>query len=115
MTNFRAIYSSDLNHRARSVYMYLKDRADQDGRCWPAIQTIAKELGLSHKQVRELEAQGKLTIYRMPDEDLDKIQEVAQEYYEEKCAANPRFEKIYRSQQAYIASVSDWSEAATAK
>ena len=64
---------------------------------------------------RELEAQGKLTIYRMPDEDLDKIQEVAQEYYEEKCAANPLFEKIYRSQQAYIASVSDWSEAATAK
>ena len=62
-----------------------------------------------------IEAQGKLTIYRMPDEDLDKIQEVAQEYYEEKCAANPLFEKIYRSQQAYIASVSDWSEAATAK
>ena len=67
------------------------------------------------EQFRALEAQGKLTIYRMPDEDLDKIQEVAQAYYEEKCAANPLFEKIYRSQQAYIASVSDWSEAATAK
>lgn len=52
MTNFRAIYSSDLNHRARSVYMYLKDRADQDGRCWPAIQTIAKELGLSRSTVK---------------------------------------------------------------
>ena len=28
VTNFRNIYSSDLSHRARSVYMYLKDRAD---------------------------------------------------------------------------------------
>ena len=52
MTNFRAIYSSDLSHRARSVYMYLKDRADRDGKCWPAIQTIAKELGLSRSTVK---------------------------------------------------------------
>ena len=52
MTNFRAIYSSDLNHRARSVYMYLKDRADQDGRCWPAIRTIAKDLDLSRSTVK---------------------------------------------------------------
>lgn len=40
MTNFRNIYSSDLSHRARSVYMYLKDRADKDDKCWPAIKTI---------------------------------------------------------------------------
>ena len=47
MNSFRNIYNSNLSHRARSVYMYLKDRADSEGRCWPAIRTIALELGLS--------------------------------------------------------------------
>ena len=45
MNGFRSIYASDLSHRAKSVYMYLKDRADSEGRCWPAIKTIALELG----------------------------------------------------------------------
>ena len=52
MTNFRNIYSSDLSHRARSVYMYLKDRADSEGRCWPGIRTIAAELGFSRSTVK---------------------------------------------------------------
>ena len=52
VTSFRNIYSSDLSHRARSVYMYLKDRADKDGKCWPAIKTIARELGLSCSTVK---------------------------------------------------------------
>ena len=52
MTNFRNIYSSDLSHRARAVYMYLKDRADKDGKCWPAIKTIARELCLSRSTVK---------------------------------------------------------------
>lgn len=53
MTNFRNIYMSDLSHRARTVYMYLKDRADSEGRCWPAIKTIAVELGLSRSTVKQ--------------------------------------------------------------
>lgn len=32
--------------------MYLKDRADSEGRCWPAIRTIALELGLSRSTVK---------------------------------------------------------------
>lgn len=32
--------------------MYLKDRADKDGRCWPAIGTIARELHLSRSTVK---------------------------------------------------------------
>ena len=52
LTNFRNIYSSDLCHRARAVYMYLKDRADKDGKCWPAIKTIARELCLSRSTVK---------------------------------------------------------------
>lgn len=52
MNGFRGIYASDLSHRAKSVYMYLKDRADSEGRCWPAIKTIALELGLSRSTVK---------------------------------------------------------------
>ena len=51
MTNFRNIYSSDLSHRARSVYMYLKDRCNHQGQCYPAIGTIARELQLSRRTV----------------------------------------------------------------
>ena len=52
MNGFRSIYASDLSHRAKSVYMYLKDRADSEGRCWTAIKTIALELGLSRSTVK---------------------------------------------------------------
>lgn len=52
MNGFRSIYASDLSHRAKSVYMYLKDRADSEGRCWPAIKTIALELRLSRSTVK---------------------------------------------------------------
>ena len=31
MAYFQDIYHSDLSHRARAVYMYLKDRADSEG------------------------------------------------------------------------------------
>ena len=44
-------YSSDLPHRAKAVYMYLKDRSNTDGQCYPAIGTIAKELNLSRRTV----------------------------------------------------------------
>ena len=69
--------------------------------------------GQTWEQFKELEAQGKLTIYRMPDEDIAKIQQAADEYYTEKCQSNPLFAKIYESQQAYIQSVGNWSEAAS--
>ena len=49
----------------------------------------------------------------MPDEDIAKIQQAADEYYAEKCQSNPLFAKIYESQQAYIQSVGNWSEAAS--
>jgi GntR family transcriptional regulator len=52
MGYFEKIYRSDLSHRARAVYMYLKDRADSSGSCWPGINTIAVELGLSRSTVK---------------------------------------------------------------
>ena len=44
MGYFNSIYAAGLPHRAVSVYMYLKDRTNKDGTCWPSIRTIAGEL-----------------------------------------------------------------------
>lgn len=52
MGYFYEIYNSDLPHRAVVVYMYLKDRADKEGKCFPAIGTIARELNLSKSTVK---------------------------------------------------------------
>ena len=43
------IFKADLPHRAVAVYIYLFERANKDGECWPAIPTIAKELKISKK------------------------------------------------------------------
>jgi DNA-binding MarR family transcriptional regulator len=43
---------ADLPHRARVVYMYLKDRAGRDGSCWPAIGAVARDLSLSRSTVK---------------------------------------------------------------
>lgn len=52
MGRLNFLYQSDLPHRALSVYVYLDDRANKDGECWPSIPTIAKELKLSQSTVR---------------------------------------------------------------
>ena len=46
------LYRMDLPHRAISVYIYLYDRANKNGECWPAIPTIAKELKFSQSTIR---------------------------------------------------------------
>lgn len=51
MGYFSRIYAEDLPHRAKSVYIYLKDRSNQSGQCYPSIGTIAKELHLSRRTV----------------------------------------------------------------
>lgn len=65
MGYFSAIYSEDLPHRAKAVYMYLKDRCNQNNQCYPAIGTIARELQLSRRTVEraiaDLEQAGLLT------------------------------------------------------
>ena len=52
MGRLNFLYQSDLPHRAVSVYVYLDDRANKNGECWPSISTIAKELKLSQSTVR---------------------------------------------------------------
>ena len=52
MSLFGNIYQEDLSLRSKLVYMYLKDRANKEGQCWPAIQTIGRDLGLSRSTVK---------------------------------------------------------------
>ncbi len=52
MLNNREIYSTNLPHRAIAVYMYLRDRADKNGSCFPAISTIASDLKISKSTVK---------------------------------------------------------------
>jgi len=62
---FDTVYADDsLPHRAKSVYMYLKDRMDAERKCWPGIRRIAADLRLSRSTVKralkELEQSGYL-------------------------------------------------------
>ena len=52
MSRLDFLYRSDLPHRAVSVYIYLFDRANKNGECWPAIPTIARDLKFSESTVR---------------------------------------------------------------
>ena len=50
MSYFGSIYADqDLSHRARTVYMYLKDRSDAGNTCWPSVRRIAEDLKLSRR------------------------------------------------------------------
>ena len=45
MSYFDSIYADTLlPPRAVSVYMYLKDRSNSAGSCWPGIKTIARDI-----------------------------------------------------------------------
>ena len=46
------IYKMNLPHRAVAVYCYLYERANENGECWPAIDTIAHEIKLSRSTVK---------------------------------------------------------------
>ena len=53
MSYFGTIYADEeLPHRARTVYMYLRDRSGATGSCWPGVKTIATDLGLSRSTVK---------------------------------------------------------------
>ena len=52
MGYFSSIYMSGLPHRAVAVYMYLRDRTDAEGKCYPSIKTIGRELSLSRSTVK---------------------------------------------------------------
>ena len=49
---YERIKDLNLSHRAVVVYYYLCERANKEGKCWPAIPTIAEEIKLSQQTVR---------------------------------------------------------------
>ena len=53
MPYYTNIYADDeLPHRAKIVYLYLCDRADSNGLCWPSIGRIAIDLSISKSTVK---------------------------------------------------------------
>jgi lexA DNA binding domain len=53
MSYFGSIYADmELPHRAKAVYMYLKDRSNAGDTCWPSVRTIAADLKLSSRTVQ---------------------------------------------------------------
>lgn len=66
MSAFNFIYGEEeLSHRAKTVYIYLRDRSDREGACWPGVKTVARELKLStrtvQRAIRDLESVGLVT------------------------------------------------------
>ena len=52
MGYFGTIYTDNLPLRAKAVYMYLCDRANEKGACWPGINRIASDLDMSRSTVK---------------------------------------------------------------
>ena len=52
MSYFGNLYKEELPPRAKALYMYLKDRANKDGQCWPSLKTIAKDTSMSKRTVQ---------------------------------------------------------------
>lgn len=52
MRRLEFLYRTELPYRAKAVYLYLYDRSNADGQCYPAINTIARELGMSRSTVK---------------------------------------------------------------
>ena len=84
MSYFGTIYAdTELPSRARAVYMYLRDRSDAEGKCWPGIKTIASDMKLSRSTVKralaDLEHRGylkKLPRYRPNGRSTSKLYSV---------------------------------------
>ena len=52
MSFFGNLYREEIPSRAKSVYMYLKDRSNAEGECWPAIKTIARDTSMSVSTIK---------------------------------------------------------------
>ncbi len=52
MSFFGNLYREEIPSRAKTVYMYLQDRSNAQGECWPSIKTIAKDTSMSVSTVK---------------------------------------------------------------
>jgi hypothetical protein len=55
------------------VALYLCKLVDEDGRCWPALGTMARDLNMARRTIQrsicQLEAEGLVTVYRSATDD----------------------------------------------
>ena len=63
MNYFDSIYGDNLPYRDIAVFMYLVNRANSDGICWPSERRIAKDLSLSKSTVKRAIRDLKLNGY----------------------------------------------------
>ncbi|EDS11134.1 helix-turn-helix domain-containing protein [Anaerotruncus colihominis] len=64
MRRLEQIYGDNaLPHRVKAVYIYLYDRADREGKSWPSLSTISKDLALSRSTVKRAIADLKAVGY----------------------------------------------------
>ena len=69
MRKLEQIYEDDaLSHRAKAVYIYLYGRADREGKSWPSLSTISKDLALSKSTVKRAVADLKAAGYLEPEQ-----------------------------------------------
>ena len=99
MSFFGEIYANpDLPHRARAVYMYLRDRAG-GGSCWPGVKTIARDLRLSPRTVQralnDLEHAGYIQRQRRQRENGS-------------CTSNLYFKWGIKFEEPYQSSLGRW-------
>ena len=95
MSYFGSVYADqDLSHRARTVYMYLKDRSDAGNTCWPSIRRIAEDLKLSRRTVQraltDLERHGFLEHTPLPSQRQPDQQPVPRQMSRERTHLPPR-------------------------
>ena len=45
-------YQQNLPSRAVTVYLYLRERSNKDGTCFPSIPTVSRDTGLSEATVK---------------------------------------------------------------
>ena len=64
---FDTIWADDLPSRAVTVYMYLRSRADREGKCFPSVRTISRDTKLSMSTVRRALDGNRSIISRLPE------------------------------------------------
>ena len=99
MSYFGTIYAdTELPSRAKAVYMYLRDRSDAEGKCWPGIKTIASDMKLSRSTVKralhDLERHYYYTLFLVKNQPFVVTEPFAKSIFSP-CGAfrgiNPRF------------------------
>ena len=51
-SGYRIRDADALTQKAKTIYLYLRQRSGRNGKAWPGVKTIAGDLGLSESTVR---------------------------------------------------------------